>query len=540
MKRFAILLVISAPVFSSMAQDTPSLWENMPFSCFSPSGKWAVANSGANDPMIIIDFTDNQQYPYSELYSGGSGNYISDTGVVVGYNLQTEKAAVWQNGKWSQLNLPSNIISGYANGITPDGSRIVGNMAPSDYGGDSEGIMSVPCYWDLGSDGKYNGPIALPHPSLDYTGRTPQYITSVRVSSDGKTIAGQMRDYLGFVHQPIMYYQDDNGNWTYELLLEDLFHPEGYELPENPGEAPTQQEYMTPQEIADYDKAVEEWNATGEDDYDSYPDIYDYMTDAEYWDFAFAAQEWNEKFEAYDTALWNLVANVPNFDFNNVYTTSDCMTYATTDAKYFIDEARGIYIKEFVPYVIDVKSGKYKMYPAVNDLQLMVTYIGDDGTVFAQWSDPDYGIFKGYVLPARQDEFIPFYDYVKAFDPSTAEWMEENMTHTFEEYDIETDGSKMTTTLATGIPTSVPDLSIIGFAQYSFWDFYAETQYYGYLISLPPFAGIDEIAPEPISDQTLKVFNLQGVKVLETKEKAEINRLAKGIYIVNGKKIVIK
>lgn len=52
-------------------------------------------------------------------------------------------------------------------------------------------------------------------------------------------------------------------------------------------------------------------------------------------------------------------------------------------------------------------------------------------------------------------------------------------------------------------------------------------------------AGVEAIGAEP-ADGIYKVFNLQGVKMLETKDATEINNLPKGFYIVNGKKVVVK
>lgn len=52
-------------------------------------------------------------------------------------------------------------------------------------------------------------------------------------------------------------------------------------------------------------------------------------------------------------------------------------------------------------------------------------------------------------------------------------------------------------------------------------------------------SGVESLVADP-TDGIYKVFNLQGVKVLETKDASAVNALAKGIYIVNGKKVVIR
>lgn len=49
-------------------------------------------------------------------------------------------------------------------------------------------------------------------------------------------------------------------------------------------------------------------------------------------------------------------------------------------------------------------------------------------------------------------------------------------------------------------------------------------------------AGVESLLAQP-GEQLFKVFNLQGVKVLETKDADQVRNLPKGLYILNGKKI---
>ena len=37
-----------------------------------------------------------------------------------------------------------------------------------------------------------------------------------------------------------------------------------------------------------------------------------------------------------------------------------------------------------------------------------------------------------------------------------------------------------------------------------------------------------------------RVYNLQGIKVLETEDPAQLNTLSTGLYIINGKKVLIR
>lgn len=55
----------------------------------------------------------------------------------------------------------------------------------------------------------------------------------------------------------------------------------------------------------------------------------------------------------------------------------------------------------------------------------------------------------------------------------------------------------------------------------------------------PVGAGVDEVIA-PVENTRTVVYNLMGVKVLDTDDAAEVNNLAKGLYIVNGKKVAIR
>ena len=53
-------------------------------------------------------------------------------------------------------------------------------------------------------------------------------------------------------------------------------------------------------------------------------------------------------------------------------------------------------------------------------------------------------------------------------------------------------------------------------------------------------AGIDNIAEDGTFAAPQAVFDLQGRKVATIKNASELNNLPKGIYVVKGKKMVVK
>lgn len=548
MKHFTLLSMAALFALQASAQTVPGVYPHYAFASISPNAKYAVSDAGDQIPLAIFDFTqESDPYTYVEQYGVGAGNAVSNNGIVVGYQVMYEKAAYWQNGKWA--NLPNKADLSHAQGISADGSMIVGTISGNDYSGDYEGLMSIPCYWEVQEDGTFGDPQVLPYPTEDYMGRSPQRVTAVMISEDCNTIAGQVLDYIGMVCQPIIFTRDESGEWSYTLLLDDLFHPAGFSLPEDPGEAPTQQDFMTEDEIARYQQAVKEWEEAGDQEAD-YPDIYEYMDQKEYDEFEKAALEWNEKYYAYAEAILNWIDAVPNFAYNNVCMDLEAQYYATTDVKYYYIEVDDYEFKECTPYLINIADDTYKSFAPKDDLNITVSAIANNGVVLGQWNDPAYGIYDGYILTPGASEFISLYDYVKANDPSLAAWMEENMTHTYEAYD-ENFKAYDDTVLATGLPKCcTPDMSIIGLAQVDFWNYDDDVNYYGYLINPPaPQAGIEAISAGLSAEvkvlnggvllvngnvRDLNVYGLNGVKAFSAKNPASqvSTNLSKGIYIL--------
>lgn len=51
---------------------------------------------------------------------------------------------------------------------------------------------------------------------------------------------------------------------------------------------------------------------------------------------------------------------------------------------------------------------------------------------------------------------------------------------------------------------------------------------------------IDKVPVYVPQNDTYKVYNLQGSLVKVTSDKAELNSLPAGLYIINGKKVMVK
>lgn len=519
--------------FGAMAQPV-ELPEELPgysIRGFSPNGEWAVSDDGNHAPLIIMNLTTGEEWIYAEEFAPGNGCIMSNTGIMVGYQVEAELPGYWENDVWTLLPLPKNTLMGYSDGISPDGNMIVGAISPSEYTGDFENTMLMPCYWQRQSDGTFSMPIILPHTTRDFTGRKPQEVRALNISTDCKTISGQMLDYFSFVSQPVLYTQDSNGEWSYSLPIDELFHPAGYEFPPFPVE-PTPQEYMTEDEKTAYNQAIKNWENAGAD----YPDAKDYMTPDEYLEYLDAMYVYSEKYQEFDEVFWEVMPLVPNFEFNNLFMTYDGRYLASTDSKvYSIGIDGGIQYQEKIPYLIDLKTNTYKKYQS--DLNINLTGIMDGGALLGQTLDFSYRIFNGYILTAGASEFMPIYNFVEGVDPSMAEWMAEKMTHTFDAYNPSDNTFYQDSVLATGVPYANADGSVMGFGQYVFWDDPADA--YGYLIGLPAGAKVEQLETALPKDSIIKVYNLQGVKMLETKDAGNLRTLPHGIYIINGKKTAL-
>ena len=523
MKRFFAIITILGGLLPCMAVEIPEALPDYSFRAFSPDGTWAVSDDGSATPFVVMNLATGQEFSYEAEFTGGNGNFISNTGVVVGSELMTEMPAYWENGKWTLLPIPQGSPMAYANGITPDGSRIVGTTSPKGYTGNYEGMMLVPCVWDRQPDGSYGQPTIINHPVTDFSGRAPQYVTAVVVSADGKTIAGQMWDFLGVAAQPVLYTQGADGQWSYKLMLNSLFYPEGYVIPPFPGFEPDPYNYMTPDEIKRYEAAMAQWELTNDLTGEPAPQPTEFMDTDEYLKYLDDDYIWAQKYMEFEEVFLKVINLIPNFSYNNIFMTSDGKYMATTESKMLVDEGRDIFYKESTPYLINVASDSFTKYPPKDEINITVSSLLDDGAILGQTMDENYRIFDGYVLKAGAKEFIPIIDWVKDVAPATATWMEENMTHTFQAYDIPTSSAYDMTVLATGIPFSTPDGTLIGFGQYVFWD--DDAYSYGYLISLPENAGVEEI----VSSGELNAFALGGGLL---SLKGDVKALE--IYDVNG------
>ena len=261
----ACVLLGGTMAYAQETAEVGHVYQGVTYNNCSPNGKWLVANQETS--VYIYDVATGTNYDfadetYTKVYFAGYGHSVTDNGMVCGMAQESAEsnAAYFKDGAWVVLPQLSGKLTGFnsANACTPDGSVICGSLGSE--GADmstSDRLMLYPVVWTLNADRVYVCQ-ELPHPTKDFTGRAPQYVTAMDISADGNTIVGQMVDYSGFYIVPILYTRNAEGAWSYQLLAEDQVYdkekaanlPEWVEQPVQP----KAEDYMSPADVEAYNE----------------------------------------------------------------------------------------------------------------------------------------------------------------------------------------------------------------------------------------------------------------------------------------------
>lgn len=497
MKKALLLSGLLAGVLSAGAFEEPTIYADASFQCISPNGRWAA--SSLDGSVTIYNLETGVKYEYTQdetgltYYTEGLGNYISNDGVVLGGTTSNSDAAYWQNGEWHQLNVVNPNNSNLSNGITPDGSRICGSVGLNPVSTDGDNLMLTPAYWDRNTDGTYGECHLLPCPELDFTGRVPQYITAISISEDGKTIAGQIQDCNGGIITPIVYIEGEDGEWSYKTLCEDLINPDHVEFPEYPGEgpaAPSQESFMTEDELAAYNEAVNKYYETFEGDY---PLMDDYMTPEElaaYNEamdaFKVVYEEWNARYEAFMELYYKILENAPLFVFNNALITPDGSKYfITNQTEDWSDPTAWMPSTINTPCSINIADGVLTKYDFGKSLG--VCNVPNNDTFFV-FNGVGALPMEGYIV--KDGECTPIKDWLGAFSPELKTWIDDNMVHEIEVgYDWENDEFITEECYVTGMVVGSADLKTVAVWNDCPWGF---DDTCGYVFNLGQYSGVKD------------------------------------------------
>lgn len=532
MKKVLLLSAVAAMSAAAVNAIEPQVLDDVMITKLSPDGNLAV--SDMNGVVTIFDFANDKTYEYGMdeetyvSYTTGLGNAISSTGIIVG-GKGDENPAYWENGEWKML--PVSEVSGVygPNGITPDGGVICG-IVPST----STGATTIlPAIWTRNDDGSYSDYKILPHPSKDFSGRDPQYITAVCISNDGKTIAGQIQDYSSMLPQPIVYRMNDKNEWEYELIHPEMINVGNVEFPEWSPEPyrPEPEDFMTPENLAAYEEAYQTYIQNGYNpDLMPYPS--EYMTPEEIAAFEEAAAIYNEWLEK-DNAIGDIVWSLPDegaamFVYNDVALSGNGKYYGTT-AQFIID---GEY--KYMPIIFDLETGDFTKHSADKDIS--ITFVADNGNALAGTVMDYFSIspMQAYALKSGEDTFVPLIDFL-AYSPVTVDWMKKNMSHdgvATGEYDEEGSLILEDNYMITGMPTANADMSVIAtWTTSNLWDIDNWEKPFAYSYLLTPGLNPTGIAL-PVDGANLAIAIVDGAIMLNG------DAASVAVYDLNGRLVM--
>lgn len=427
--------------------------------------------------------------------------------------------------------------------ITPDGLRIAGSVGVAPVSIDDAATpMSAPCVWDLKEDGTYGEPVVLPYPKLDWTNRVPQYVMGLDISADGKTVIGQITDYQGMMHTIIYFTLNDENKWEYHNNFQSLANPNNVQLPDYPGEAPEQPQvadFMTEENKASYNEALQAWQNTCTWDPDTYPNFEDYMSADELAAYNAAMDEYQTKFQAWEeasNAFYAALESCGGTDmvFNNVILSRDGKT-AYSSAQISEDDPLSWFpVDKFTPVKFDLTNGTHTMYPLDN---ILISAIADDGTIMGasqSATEPQ----QAYVYLPGSTEPITLMDYFKTRDAQTYAWMQENILHDYEAYDPETYEPVMIEDYPfTGVPRVTPDLKLVATSSANYWDIASSAICFSYILPDSSTGAVNGVAADKLIDEAnAPVYNAQGILVGRGTE--ALRNLPAGIYVIGSRKVI--
>ena len=532
----------------------------------SPDGKWAV---GADEmgTLVIFNLTDGSAVLFQAdaeagyEFSLGNGNAFATDGTIVGSTTLNGSAAYYKDGVWHLLPVPDAEKVNLANGISADGSVIVGSVGNADISLTEDNIMSVPAVWTRKADGTYGDPEILPYPTEDFTGRKPLYILALCVNPEGNRIISLMHDWTGFVIEPVIFDKGADGKWTCNNMTNELINPNNLPAPVDPGEAPVApnvEDYMSEEQLAAYNAAMEEWRNNGYNP-DLYPNAADYLTaeqaaayNAAVETYNAAAAEYNEKYTAYNEALQAILDSGTTFEMNNIAMSSDGSKFALTSIKQIENpDPMGWmpFVDINVPYLFTFgEDGKATYAAKATTENVALVSLADDGRILGTHTT-DAGYEEAWISDT-EGNWQTLADYVKSVDTESYNWMKENMVHNLPVgYDPETYDEVYGDVFLTGLTYGNSDFTVFLGRASNIWDSEAGVYYYDYLYKIDPNSAIKNVVSADFGLNARRggiieingvadaqVYDLQGREVFAVKgASGEVaTGLASGVYIIKG------
>lgn len=241
--------------------------------------------------------------------------------------------------------------------------------------------------------------------------------------------------------------------------------------------------------------------------------------------------QWTYSYPLNDLYDINDPEKCPNFYESQVALSPDGHRFACTQEI----PSRVSNFPDYAVWTVNLLDGKYNKIVSENP-DIVATRILDDGTVIGTF----FATIKiSYVYKPGATDFVDFVEYAQSVKPDYGKWMEDNLMVRVQDYDE--NGILVTKTMPdTGQVFVSDDFSVFasGF-QTSGYDEYYNPERWSYAFTDFRQSGITRMNTDKVKAKA-DVYNIQGLKVSETDEEGNAENLSKGIYIINGKKIIIK
>lgn len=501
----------------------------------SRNGEWVVGYSV--DGGTVLYNTETGKATFYGTGDYGRGYVVSDQGWVVGCELRDNESnlpVVMKDGVITVPSVFNKNNNGNIHSITPDGSRVCGVVGGATYD-------NLPFYCDVDANGEF-GPIQfLPFPDKDFFDMRPMYCSATWISSDGKVIAGQVKDSHGFFLYPILYIEGEDGSWDYSLPSQSLFNMNKLEVPKPIADMeemfpdapyPDIQKFMTAEQYKDFVADGEPWGEINK--YMDENKILEYEDALEtYWD---AQEKYNELYEDYMAQYWRIVDDSVLFVQNAMALSADGKWLASSAKKEVVLNAYDV-VEFYVPYLCNLETGEW-VQAGPNNQRFHTNQVLPGGVMVCNSIGSDVTPANTYLYLWSSKEFVSLTDYIKSDNPEYYEWLnkyivgdlitgEDANGNLIFETNVPFTGqaaiSEDGTVIVGGVPAYIMDYNMTYFS-YVFKDV---------------VAGVEDLAADVNYDGVYTVFNLQGVKVLVTKNLEELRNLPKGLYVINGKKFAL-
>lgn len=536
MKKIYALMAAAALAGQAQAQVMEKV-DGYNFTSASQNGRFLLQN--LQGTLDIYDRTTGEEYACYDtdgvtLYMAGLGNSVSNSGRVVG--MKGDEAAIWYKGEWTSLPQATGRGTTYNTGhaISADESRIcgvLGNDGASMDGGTGQ-AMAYPVVWTKNASGEYEC-TKLPCPDKDFTGATPQFVTAICMSADGKTVVGQVRDFSGFYIIPILYREQQDGSWTWQLIGESQVYDKSRigELPQRPVQPtmPLASSYMSEEDVARYNAAMAKYEEdvtkyyNGEiDTYPDYPLEQDYISDpqskadydADMAQYQLDQQKYMEDYTRFQTKLDEIVTN-KSFIQNTLSISADGRFLAATveDRNVNGGDTWGQLTLKTVGY-FDLQQDDPQFIEATEGGDYISTTVANDGTILYASPSTEYTRTSYAVNPYINTPAMPFEKYLAMKSQKAAEWVKENNTYDVSIWGYDDDGNPIITDV---VEDSVVTGTVMGNAEGTFfYSYYTDTfsadggQSVAYYVDLADLNGIASAEATEPRRAAVRYYNLQG------------------------------